>query len=122
MTRSITKLQIFPLVLVVLLIFTACSSRQQLTGVDTDPADPTREPTDASASPPAFTLVEVTNGIYSFGNGNTFAAFMVTDEGVVVMDPINPDHASKMMEAIRSVTDHCLVMESPPPFIQCELR
>ncbi len=105
MTRSITKLQLFPLVLMALLIFTACSSRQQATGIDTDPADPTTEPTDASASPPAFALVEVTNGIYSFGNGNTFAAFMVTDEGVVVMDPINPDHASQMMEAIRSVTD-----------------
>ena len=53
---------------------------------------------------PVFALDEVADGIYSFGNGNTFAAFMVTDEGVVVMDPINPNHASLMLEAIRSVT------------------
>ena len=105
MTRSISKLQLFPLVLIVLLIFTACSSGQQATATDTDSTDPATESTDESASPPAFALVEVTNGIYSFGNGNTFAAFMVTDEGVIVMDPINTDHASQMMEAIRSVTD-----------------
>jgi len=105
MTRSISKLQLFPLVLIVFLIFTACSSGQQATATDTDSTGPATENTEANPAPPAFALVEVTDGIYSFGNGNTFAAFMVTDEGVVVMDPINPDHAARMMDAIRSVTD-----------------
>ena len=105
MSKSTRNLLFFPVILLVLIIFTACGSGQQAKVTDTDSPVPTTENADAGASPPVFDLVEVTNGIYSFGNGTTFAAFMVTDEGVIVMDSINPNHASLMMEAIRSVTD-----------------
>lgn len=56
-----------------------------------------------------FKLAKAADGLYSFGNGMTFGAFLVTDEGVVVMDPINPFAANLMQAAIRTVTDKPVV-------------
>jgi glyoxylase-like metal-dependent hydrolase (beta-lactamase superfamily II) len=67
--------------------------------------DSGEETNDEEVSEPSFETVEVADGIYSFGNGEAFGAFMVTDEGVVVMDSINPDFAAGMLAAIRGVTD-----------------
>ena len=54
---------------------------------------------------PTFATIEVADGLYSFGNGEVYGAFMVTDEGVIVMDSVNPDFAARMLAAIREVTD-----------------
>ena len=62
--------------------------------------------TDPSAQ---FKLAKAADGLYSFGNGMTFGAFLVTDEGVIVMDPINPFAARLMQAAIRTVTDQPVV-------------
>ena len=54
---------------------------------------------------PSFETVEVADGVYSFGNGEVYGAFMVTDEGVIVMDSVSPDFATRMLAAIQDVTD-----------------
>lgn len=63
------------------------------------------ETNDEGMSQPSFETVEVADGLYSFGNGEVFGAFLVTDEGVIVMDSINPDFAARMLAAIQGVTD-----------------
>ncbi len=61
----------------------------------------------ASAQParPTYQTTEVAPGLYSFGAGLAFNAFMVTDDGVVVMDSFDHDFAQASLEAIRKVTD-----------------
>ena len=54
---------------------------------------------------PSFETVEVADGLYSFGNGEVFGAFMVTDEGVIVMDSVSTMFATQMRTAIRNVTE-----------------
>ncbi len=53
-----------------------------------------------------YQLVMVAENIYSFGNTmGSFSLVMVTDEGVIIGDPVNQGHSEAMLEAIRSVTD-----------------
>ena len=53
-----------------------------------------------------YQLVMVAENIYSFGNTmGSFSLVMVTDEGVIIGDPVNQGHSDAMLEAIRSVTD-----------------
>jgi glyoxylase-like metal-dependent hydrolase (beta-lactamase superfamily II) len=61
----------------------------------------------AKAQPvkPAYHVTEVALGLYSFGAGLAFNAFMITDDGVVVMDSFDKDFAKASLEAIRKVTD-----------------
>ena len=49
--------------------------------------------------------VEVADGIYSYGMGNYISMFVVTDEAVIAIDPINPTHSQALVAAIKSVTD-----------------
>ena len=49
--------------------------------------------------------VEVADGIYSYGMGNYISMFVVTDDGVIAIDPINPTHSQALVAAIKSVTD-----------------
>jgi len=60
---------------------------------------------EAARAQPAYQTTEVAPGLYSFGDGFTFNAFMVTADGVVVMDSVNKDFAKASLEAIRKVTD-----------------
>jgi glyoxylase-like metal-dependent hydrolase (beta-lactamase superfamily II) len=54
----------------------------------------------------AFQLVKVAEDVYSFGNQmGSFSLVLVTDEGVIVGDPVNQNHSEVMLEAIRTVTD-----------------
>lgn len=49
----------------------------------------------------------VADGVYAFGNpahGYT-SMFVVTNAGVIVVEPVNTDHSKAMLNAIRSVTD-----------------
>ena len=59
----------------------------------------------AQSARPAYQTTEVAPGLYSFGGGLAFNAFMVTDDGVVVMDSFDKDFAKASLEAIRKVTD-----------------
>ena len=52
-----------------------------------------------------YQTTEVAPGLYSFGAGLAFNAFMITDDGVVVMDSFDKDFAKASLEAIRKVTD-----------------
>ncbi len=54
---------------------------------------------------PAFETTEVAEGLYSFGNGFVYNAFLVTDEGVIVFDSVDANHAQHTMDAIRGITD-----------------
>ncbi len=60
---------------------------------------------DNSAVAPGNQLVEVASGLYVFGPGMAYGVFLVTDESVVVIDPINSTVARNMKAAITSVTD-----------------
>jgi glyoxylase-like metal-dependent hydrolase (beta-lactamase superfamily II) len=59
----------------------------------------------AAAAQPAYQTTKVAPGLYSFGAGLAFNAFMVTDDGVIVMDSFDADFAKASLEAIRKVTD-----------------
>lgn len=59
----------------------------------------------AQSARPAYQTTKVAPGLYSFGAGLAFNAFMVTDDGVVVMDSFDKDFATASLAAIRAVTD-----------------
>jgi glyoxylase-like metal-dependent hydrolase (beta-lactamase superfamily II) len=59
----------------------------------------------AQRTGPAYQTTEVAPGLYSFGAGLAFNAFMVTDDGVIVMDSFDQDFAQASLQAIRKVTD-----------------
>ncbi len=59
----------------------------------------------AAKARPAYETTKVAPGLYSFGGGLAFNAFMITDDGVVVMDSFDKDFAKASLEAIRKLTD-----------------
>lgn len=54
--------------------------------------------------PPPYETRKVTDGVYIFRHGGHQAMFVVTAEGVVVTDPINPAAAKVYLEEIRKIT------------------
>ena len=50
---------------------------------------------------------KVADGVYSFGDPalGYFSMFVVTDDGVIVVEPVNTAHAKATLSAIREVTD-----------------
>lgn len=58
----------------------------------------------AHARPP-YESIEIAPGLYSFGAGMAFNAFMITDDGVIVMDSFDEDFAKASLAAIRKLTD-----------------
>lgn len=50
---------------------------------------------------------KVADGVYSFGDPalGYFSMFVVTDDGVIVVEPVNTAHAEATLSAIREVTD-----------------
>jgi glyoxylase-like metal-dependent hydrolase (beta-lactamase superfamily II) len=63
---------------------------------------PAAEPAPAKL---AYETTRVAPGLYSFGAGLAFNAFLVTDDGVIVMDSFDADFAKASLAAIRKVTD-----------------
>jgi glyoxylase-like metal-dependent hydrolase (beta-lactamase superfamily II) len=53
----------------------------------------------------AFAAVEVAPGLFTFNYRDTRTIFLVTPDGVIVADPINPRAALLMRQAIRQITD-----------------
>ena len=51
------------------------------------------------------TLTEVSDGIYSYGNGSIYSGIVVSDDGVAIIDPMNTPHAEGMLQAIQDMTD-----------------
>ena len=64
-------------------------------------------PGPSSAQNASYEMVEVAEDVYSFGGGSMFLSFsmvVVTNEGVIIVDPVSSDHAANMMDEIRKVT------------------
>lgn len=59
----------------------------------------------AAKARPAYKTTMVAPGLYSFGAGMAFNAFLITDEGVIVFDSFDKDFAKSSLEAIRELTD-----------------
>lgn len=99
----------FSICFVLMMFLTACAVNENgqlvIQLVQMEAEAPEAEASDEGAFQPTFATVEVADGIYSFGNGEVFGAFMVTDEGVIVMDSVNPMFAALMRAAIQGVTD-----------------
>ena len=60
----------------------------------------------ATAQQEMYKSIEVAEGVYSFGGGPFayYTMFVVSDDGVLVADPVNPDLATAMIREIRSIT------------------
>jgi len=53
-----------------------------------------------------FQLVQVTENIYSFGTTmGSFSLVVVTNDGIIIGDPVNQNHSEIMLKAIRTITD-----------------
>lgn len=51
-------------------------------------------------------VIELAPGVYAFDPGDEYnSMFVVTDEGVIAVEPVNSRHAAAMLEAIKTVTD-----------------
>lgn len=51
-------------------------------------------------------LWQASEGVYRFGPGDGYySMFMVTDDGVIAVEPVNTQHARGLLKAIKSVTD-----------------
>ncbi len=50
---------------------------------------------------------KVADNVYSYGNPASpyFSMFVVTDDGVIAIEPVNTSHSQGLVEAIQSVTD-----------------
>ena len=61
---------------------------------------------DSAVSQNAYT-VEVADNVYSYGNPAMayFSMFVVTDNGVMAIEPVNTSHSQGLLQAIQSVTD-----------------
>jgi glyoxylase-like metal-dependent hydrolase (beta-lactamase superfamily II) len=60
----------------------------------------------SSALGQSSSLLEVEEGVYSYGGPSTYISmFVVSDSGVIVIDPMSAEHAEGLMAAIRSVTN-----------------
>ncbi|UJB19698.1 MULTISPECIES: MBL fold metallo-hydrolase [Lysobacter] len=59
----------------------------------------------AAQAHPAYQTTQVAPGLYSFGAGMAFNAFMITDDGVIVMDSFDKEFAEASLQAIRQLTD-----------------
>ena len=61
---------------------------------------------DSAVSQDANT-VEVADDVYSYGDTalGYFSMFVVTDDGVIAIEPVNTSHSQGLVEAIQSVTD-----------------
>ena len=55
----------------------------------------------------SYKATRVADGVYSFGGGPWayYTMFVVSDDGVLVSDPVNPELATAMMQEIRRITD-----------------
>jgi len=58
-----------------------------------------------STSPEHYGTYEIGAGVYLFVYRGTNGLFMVTDEGVIVVDPISEEAAPRFLAAIRAITD-----------------
>ena len=58
-----------------------------------------------STAPDHYGTYEIASGVYLFVYRGTNGLFMVTDDGVIVVDPISEAGAPKFLAAIRAITD-----------------
>ncbi len=51
-----------------------------------------------------YHLIEVSEGVYSFGNLIYLSLVIVTDEGAIVVDPNTVEHSEEMLQAVKAIT------------------
>ena len=54
---------------------------------------PAPQPSPAAPRGPVWEIIPVTGDLYRARNGNWYAIFLVTSEGIILGDPLNPDFA-----------------------------
>lgn len=59
----------------------------------------------ATAQSPARSITKVTGDVYRFRNNNHYALVVVTNNGVVVVDPINANAANWLKSNLKQITD-----------------
>jgi glyoxylase-like metal-dependent hydrolase (beta-lactamase superfamily II) len=53
----------------------------------------------------SYQTFEIADGVYSFASdGSYFSMFIVTGDGVMVIEPIRTEHSKQMLEAIQNIT------------------
>ena len=53
-----------------------------------------------------YQLVQITPNVYSFGSESAaFSLVVRTNQGIIVVDPVNQNHAETMLQAIRTITN-----------------
>ena len=53
-----------------------------------------------------YQLVKTAENVYSFGTSmGSFSLVIVTDDGIIIGDPVNQNHSEIMLKAIRTITD-----------------
>lgn len=67
--------------------------------------EPTKTTDDVVYQNGHYQLIEVSENLYSFGDSHYFSMVLVTDEGVIIGDPVNTPYSEEMLQAIRSITD-----------------
>ena len=50
-------------------------------------------------------VYQLDDGLYVYQQRGTRAFFLITDDGVITVDPVNPDYAKNLRDAIAEVTD-----------------
>ena len=50
-------------------------------------------------------LIKVSKNIYSFGSNGYYSFIMITDDGIIIVDPITNEHALKMSNALKEISD-----------------
>lgn len=61
------------------------------------PQQPTQQPRPQS---PGRTIANITKDLYRFGNGVWFGVFLVTPNGIILIDPISTDLATWLKEEL----------------------
>ena len=96
MKRSLLPLSILPLVL----ILAACGAAPEPAAEAPEPAAEAPEPAAEAPAPvaepegPTRSIVNITGDLYRAQNDNHATVFLVTEEGIIMSDPINRDFAT----------------------------
>ena len=88
----------------VALSLAAASAAEQVPNLD-ELMKPYPNPAWNNSNVMATESFEIAPNLYSFFHRGTRSIFIVTDEGVIVADPVSVDHAKLLRDAIRAVTD-----------------
>jgi glyoxylase-like metal-dependent hydrolase (beta-lactamase superfamily II) len=88
---------------------TSSTQTENATPQQTPPPDAQPSPSDGTLrwqSTEPTELVQINNKVFAFRFGQQSNIFIVTNDGVIATDPLNPRAAEALAKAIHTVTDH----------------